>query len=169
MKLFQVNKENIFAFKSLHETISLVQSQTLTEEQFTREYAEVFEGVSLLSGALRLVIDSAIPPVQLRRIPLAVKDKLKDELDRIVKLNVITSVDNPIDWISVTVVAIRKDGNIRRGFDSKPLNKALKLKSMIFCPIQLFLMPRMVIGMLNWINRARMLPRLVHLGSAIGG
>jgi hypothetical protein len=33
----------------------------------------------------------------------------------------------------------------------------------------LFLTPRMVIGMLNWMNRARMLLRLVHLGGAIGG
>lgn len=43
VKLFQVNKENIFAFKSLHETILPVQSQPLREEQFTREYAEVFK------------------------------------------------------------------------------------------------------------------------------
>ena len=83
-------------------------------------------------GALRLLIDSAIPPVQL---PLAVKDKLKDELDRIVKLNVITTVDNPIDCISATVVAMKKDGNIRLCLDPKPLNKALKSQSMIFCPI----------------------------------
>jgi hypothetical protein len=63
IKLLQVNKENIFAFKSLHDTISPVQSQPLTEEQLTREYAEVFEGVGLLPGALHLEIDSAIPPV----------------------------------------------------------------------------------------------------------
>ncbi|CAB3981462.1 Hypothetical predicted protein [Paramuricea clavata] len=91
-KLLQVNKENIFAFKSLRDTISPATDR-----------------------------GSAYQGLPVRRIPLAVKDKLKDELDRLVTLKVITPVDTPTDWISATVVAIKKDGNIRLCLDPKPL------------------------------------------------
>ena len=106
MKLLQVNKENIFASKTVPATRP-VQPQPLTKERLTSEYAEVFESLGLLPGPLRLEIDETVPTVQLpvRRVPIAVKDKLKAELDHLVKLEVITPVDSPTEWISATVVA----------------------------------------------------------------
>ena len=88
----------------------------------------MFEGLGLLPGPLRLEIDETGPTVQVpvRRVPIAVKDKLKAELDRLVKLEVITPVDSPTEWISATVAVVKKDGNIRLCIDPKPLHKALK-------------------------------------------
>ena len=71
MKLLQVNKENIFASKTVPATRP-VQPQPLTKEQLTSEYAKVFEGLGLLSGPLHLEIDETVPTVQLpvRRVRL---------------------------------------------------------------------------------------------------
>ena len=88
----------------------------------------MFQGQGTFPGTLHLEIDESVSPVQLptQRIPLAVKDKLKAELKRLVDLNIITPVDTPTDWISVIVVTVKKSGDIRLCIDPKPLNKAVK-------------------------------------------
>ena len=59
-------------------------------------------------------------------MPIAIKEKLKEGLDRLEGLNIITSVNVPTSWISATVVTLTKNGNVRLCVDAKPLNQALK-------------------------------------------
>ena len=124
MNLLVVNKENIFTTESNVKDVP----KFITKQHLIEEYPAVFQGQGTLPGTLHLEIDESISPVQLptRRIPLAVKDKLKAELNRLVDVNVITPVDTPTTWISVIVVTVKKNGDIRLCIDPKPLNKAPK-------------------------------------------
>ena len=81
------------------ENIASRQSRCIYVNGLTTQYPEVFEGVRTLPDILHLEIDNSVPPVQLpvRRIPLAVRDNLKHEIDRLVELKVITPVDSPTD------------------------------------------------------------------------
>ena len=69
-----------------------------------------------------------MPPVQLptRKVSIAIKEKLKEEMDLLEGLNIITPVNVPISWISATVVTLKKNGNVRLCVDPKLLNQALK-------------------------------------------
>jgi hypothetical protein len=69
-----------------------------------------------------------VKPIQLpvRKVPVAVKEKLKFELDRLSDLEIITPVQVPTEWISATAVVMKPDGRIRLCIDPKPLSKALK-------------------------------------------
>ena len=98
MKLLQVISANIFEVKNKPNTVPVCQ-QPLSPEWLMTAYPEVFEGVGTLPGILHLEIDKSVPPVQLpvRRIPLAVRDSLKHDIDRLVELKVITPVDSPTD------------------------------------------------------------------------
>lgn len=60
------------------------------------------------------------------KVPLAIKDKLKQELDRLEQLEIIKHVNTPTDWISSFVVAPKSNGRIRLCIDPRPLNQALK-------------------------------------------
>ena len=93
-----------------------------------KEYHDVFEGLGKLPGKLHLEVDETVTPVKLpvRKIPLAVKDKVKVELDRLVSLGIIEPVDTPTDWISALVIVTKSNGDLRLCLDPKPLNKALK-------------------------------------------
>ena len=124
MNLLVVNKENIFTTESNVKDVP----KFITQQHLIEEYPAVFQGQGTLPGTLHLEIDESISPVQLptRRIPLAVKDKLKAELNRLVDVNAITPVDTPTTWISAIVVTVKKNGDIRLCIDPKPLNKALK-------------------------------------------
>ena len=69
-----------------------------------------------------------IEPVRqpMRRIPVAMKQKLKGELACLRKIRVIKPVNTPTDWVSSLVVVKKSNSKLRMCIDSKPLNKALK-------------------------------------------
>ena len=57
---------------------------------------------------------------------LVVNPKNSKELRRLESLNVIAPVDQPTEWVSQIVVAVKKSGELRVCIDPKPLNAALK-------------------------------------------
>ena len=65
-----------------------------------------------------------MPP---RRLPHAIRPKVKEELDKLVQTGVIIPVTKPTSWVSQLCVAEKKkSGALRICIDPKPLNKALK-------------------------------------------
>ena len=125
MQLISVVRQKIMAIQSEEPS----QSKTpLTTESILKEYTDVSRGEGKLEGDLHLEIDQKVPPVQLptRKVPIAIKEKLKEEIDRLEGLNIVTPVNVPTSWISATVVTLKKNGNVRLCVDPKPLNQALK-------------------------------------------
>ena len=57
-----------------------------------------------------------------RRKPIAVRPKLKAELDRIMKLGVITKVEDPTQWVSQLAVVTKNNGGVRVCIDLRELN-----------------------------------------------
>ena len=55
------------------------------------EYADLFRGLDKMEGKLLLEVDKTVVPVVTppRRVPMAVKGKLRDELDRLEGLEVL--------------------------------------------------------------------------------
>ena len=120
MKLITVNYDNFSVAKVQHESIS---SDPL------KIFADVFaEEQGSLEGVAHLETDPTVTPVisPSARIPLAMKNKVKDELDRLEKADIITKVDEPTSWCSRMLVATKKSGKLRVCIDPRPLNKALK-------------------------------------------
>ena len=81
-----------------------------------------------MEGKLHLEIDKTVTPVinPPRRVPFALKEKLKSELDRLEGLEMIRKVKEPTDWVSSLVVVEKPNGKLRICIDPVHLNKALK-------------------------------------------
>ena len=129
MNLISVINENILSVQTQASLQDKARDlPTLTKEHILKEFADVFKGDGKLEGDLHLEIDPAVPPVQLptRKVPIAIKEKLREELDCLEARNIVTPVNVPTAWISATVVTMKKNGNIRLCVDPKPLNLALK-------------------------------------------
>ena len=60
-----------------------------------------------------------------RRVPISLKSKLKNELDRLVELNVIAPIDEPTEWVSQIVLAKKPNGDVRLCIDPQELNKVI--------------------------------------------
>ena len=102
--------------------------QGLTKEFILTEYADVFEGLGKMEGKLHFEVDETMQPSIMppRRVPIAVKGKLKSELQRLEDKGVIKNITEPTDWVSSLVVTQKANGNVRVCIDPQQLNKALK-------------------------------------------
>ena len=64
-----------------------------------------------------------MPP---RKVPIALKDELKAELDTMVKNGVITPIQEPTDWVNSIVIVEKRNWKLRICLDPRPLNRAIK-------------------------------------------
>ena len=72
-----------------------------------------------LKPEVRPVVNAArkVPPV-------AIREKVKEELDRMENLNVISKVDEPTKWVNSMVVVPKPNGAVRVCLDPRDRNKA---------------------------------------------
>lgn len=77
-----------------------------------------------------------------RRIPTALREKFKGEIDRLGKIRVLAKVYEPTAWVSSVVYATKKSGSLRICLNSRPLNQAVKREAHQL-PILDNLMPEM--------------------------
>lgn len=59
-------------------------------------------------------------------MPVALKEKLKQELEKLQHLGIIEKVTEPTPWVSSLVTARKPNGQLRVCLDPKDLNEALK-------------------------------------------
>ena len=117
------------ALDTVQRTVHALENQEMeTMEQLVEAYPEVFaEGVGLLEGKYHIRIDPAVEPTQdaPRRVPVALRDRLKTTLDDMVCQEIIAPVTEPTPWISSMVVVPKKNGTLRICLDPQNLNKAI--------------------------------------------
>ena len=90
--------------------------------------AEICSGkLGKLEGNVSLSTSDVAQPVIMRdrRIPIALRPKLKNELERLTEMKVICPVDEPTPWVSQICVIRKKSGDLRISLDPRELNKAL--------------------------------------------
>ena len=75
----------------------------------------------------KIRVDKSVTPVvhPPRRTPIALRDKIKDELDRMFEQGVIVRQEEPTPWINSMVTVLKPYGKLRICIDPKDLNKAI--------------------------------------------
>ncbi|KAK2714195.1 hypothetical protein QYM36_008678 [Artemia franciscana] len=89
------------------------------------EYGNVFEGVGKLPGKCKIHLkEGAVPTVQPpKRVPFALQEKLKEELDRFGVIGIIEKTTTPTEWVNSIVVVQKPNGSLRICLDPVDLNK----------------------------------------------
>ena len=127
--MFQIVKDSLTPLLSADacERLGLLQINcALSDDKLISKFSETFEGLGCLPGLYDIELDPAVSPVKHapRKVPVSMKSKLKEELDRLANLQVITPVKEPTDWIS-SIVCVKKPNKLRICLDPKDLNKAI--------------------------------------------
>ena len=109
--------------------IELILSVKEEKTNIVKEFADVFDGLGLFPGKHTLKVDPSVSPVihPPRRVPHALRDSVKKELDRMESLGVISKVTEATDWVN-SMVIVEKPNNkgLRICLDPKDLNRAVK-------------------------------------------
>ena len=114
----------------------------LTQEKVESTYADVFQGLGKFPGEpykLRLKPDAVPAKHRPRRVPVHLQDAFHEEVERLVKIDVLEKVTEPTEWVNSFVIvekvidssnahspnhSIKK--SIRLCIDPKDLNEALE-------------------------------------------
>ncbi|KAL7859464.1 hypothetical protein SRHO_G00146110 [Serrasalmus rhombeus] len=92
-------------------------------------YPKLCDGLGLVQQPYTIKLKPGVKPVSLkapRRVPLPLMGKVKQELQRMEKLGVISRIEEPTEWCSGMVVAPKKDKDkVRICVDLTPLNEAV--------------------------------------------
>lgn len=79
-------------------------------------------------GVASLRVNESVPPKVLpcRKVPLAIENDVKQELDRLVRKGVLEPVTEPTEWVSQMAIVHKNNGKLRICIDPQPLNSALQ-------------------------------------------
>ena len=125
MDLVRVQHQNVMAVNT---EVQCSSQSPLSKEEVLTKYPNVFQGTGKLQGQYKLEIEEDAKPVihSPRRVPVALKEKLKHELKRLQSIGITERVTEPTPWVSSLVVVQNPNGQMRVCLDPKDLNKVLR-------------------------------------------
>ena len=102
-------------------------SESATSEEILENFSYVFEGLGRLSTEYKIQLDKVAKPVvhPPRKIPFAMKNKVKDELSRLERMRVIEKVSEPTEWVNSLVVVEKPNKKVRLCLDPRDLNRSI--------------------------------------------
>ena len=98
------------------------------KNEMCRKYSDVFSGIGKFPKQYDIKIKDNVNPVcnPPTRLPIALQDKLKFELEMLTKKGIIEKAHNNSEWINKLVIVEKPNGTIRLCLNPKDLNDALK-------------------------------------------
>jgi hypothetical protein len=108
--------------------MNMVKSVRSSTNELLQEFSGVVgDSVGCLPGEYDIKIDISVEPVVHAPgpVPVAMRDSVKQELDHLVKCNIIPPVTEPTSWVSSMVCVRKKNRRVRICLDPTDLNKAV--------------------------------------------
>ena len=119
---------NLVQINTNAEVIKVQSSTRMTNETVRKQASEVFKDLGELEGECSVKCKNDPKPVihPPRRVPFAMKKKVKEELQRMESLGVIKKVDQPTEWVNSMVAVEKKNtGKLRICIDPSELNRSI--------------------------------------------
>jgi hypothetical protein len=112
---------------SLHCAIEHNKKTISSVQDLVKYYPEMFDKIGKFPTVQNLQLDPSVPSHidAPRRTPIALQDKIKQELDNMVAQDVIRKIEEPTEWVSSLTYVTKGDGSLRVCLDPRHLNKAL--------------------------------------------
>ena len=122
------NVSNVLGLKTITELKLVKRIDAVTKDPLAK-YADTFTGLGCITDTTHHIkVDPACKPVihPPRKIPVTIRAKVKEELQRMEHLGVIERIHEPTDWVNSMVTVVKPNGKLRICIDPRDLNKAIK-------------------------------------------
>ena len=96
-------------------------------QDLIQQFPDQFDKVGEFKTVHKLQVDKSVPSHidPPRRLPIALKDKVKHELDQMEQQGIIRKIEEPTTWVSSLTYVTKRDGSLRVCLDPRRLNEAL--------------------------------------------
>ena len=112
LRLVRVNFDTVRYVKIIHE----INESQVFKDRIEGAYPQLFKGIGLMDGEISIKLKSgSIPHAEpVRRVPHAMQEPLKNELDKLVCEEILHKVDisEPIEWLNSFVCVKKANGKI---------------------------------------------------------
>ena len=98
---------------------------TGNKEEIAEQFPSLFAGLGNLGHEYKIKLKPGATPHRIytpKHVALPLRDKVKQELEKMEALSVISKIEEPTEWCAGMVVVPKSDGRIRICVDLKPLN-----------------------------------------------
>ncbi|GFR02203.1 reverse transcriptase domain-containing protein [Trichonephila clavata] len=98
-----------------------------TPELILKEFVDVFTGTGRLNRIVKIKLkENSVPHVAApRKVPLAIHNKVKEELNNMVEAGIISKVEERTEWVS-NMVVIDSTKKLRICLNPGPMNEAIQ-------------------------------------------
>lgn len=107
--------------------IKRIHDVSANDDAILKEFEDLFSGLGCMPGYHHIQLDPSVKPVvhAPRKVPVALKERIIEELHQMEDMNVIERQTEPTDWVSSMVTIVKPD-KICICLDPQDLNKAIK-------------------------------------------
>ena len=105
-----------------------VQIEPVQGDSVVEQFPELFRGLGKLKDTYQIKLREGATPFTLttpRRVPIPLLPKVKEELQRMENMGVITRIDEPTEWCAGMVVVPKPSGRVRICVDLTKLNESV--------------------------------------------
>ncbi len=97
-------------------------------KELKEKYPNQFDKIGSFKGTAKLILKEGANPFidPPRKCNIHIKDKLQNELNKLVNQGVLRKVEEHMDWCSNLAFSMKKDGSLRICLDPQKLNASLK-------------------------------------------
>ena len=97
-------------------------------DDLIKEFPDLFQGIGRFPGEYKIWLHHDAHPVihAPRKCPIALHPKVKEHLNKMECLGVITHVDKPMDWVSSITYVQKANGKLCLCLDPRDLNEAIR-------------------------------------------
>ena len=134
-------EQEIYVVKNLHKSllgqpaiealglIKMIDQVKAAKLNPTKQFPELFTGLGKLRAEYDIKLQPEHTPYAItipRRVPVPLRKKVKQELDRMETQGVISKITQPTEWCAGMVVAPKLNGNVRICVDLTRLNNSVR-------------------------------------------
>ena len=127
----QRNLLGLPAIEALNLVVKVDSMSKNTQCAVVEKFQSLFQGLGSFGDEYTITLKEGATPYAIftpHHVPMPLHTKVKDVLDRMESLNVISKVEEPSPWCAGMVVVPKKTGAIRICVDLKPLNENVQRK-----------------------------------------
>ena len=120
-------RNNLLGLPAIRELKFLTNVCTV-EKPIMSQHPALFKGLGTFAQEYEIKLKPNSQPFALyapRNVPIPLRSKVKEELQRMENLGVISPVEEPTSWCAAMVVVPKESGAVRICVDLKPLNESV--------------------------------------------
>ncbi|BES89626.1 Hypothetical Protein NTJ_02434 [Nesidiocoris tenuis] len=124
---------------SMQRSIRAVSVKNEALNKICQQYPSLFSGIGQVTEPYEIKLAEGAKPYAItcpRRVPITLRQQVKQEIDRLLKIGIIEPIDEPTDWCAGMVTVPKPNNQVRICVDLTKLNQNIKREKFLLPKVE---------------------------------